>query len=120
MSLEILGAWVAKLGWVVLLPYLAWLYRRDKTKLDNTITKKETGELIDLKLAPLEQKIEMQNESLNDKFDLIISIVKAESLESSVQREEAKNQVKENTSLLCAIKTDVAVLKKEMEYTSRL
>tara|TARA_R110000782_G_scaffold75562_1_gene150632 strand:+ start:8938 stop:9300 length:363 start_codon:yes stop_codon:yes gene_type:complete len=120
MSLEILGAWVAKLGWVIFIPYLAWLYRKDKTKLDNTITKKETGELIDLKIAPLEQKIEMQNASLNDKFDLMVSLVKAESLESKIQRDEAKKQVKENTSLLCDIKTDVAVLKKEMEYTSRV
>ena len=87
MSLEILGAWVAKLGWVTIIPYLGWLYRRDKT---------------------------------NDKFDLMVSLVKAESLESKIQRDEAKKQVKENTSLLCDIKTDVAVLKKEMEYTSRV
>mgnify|MGYP003657592311 CR=1 FL=1 len=108
MSLEIIGAWLIKLGWVGFIPYLTWSYQRDKVKLEETITKKEAGELIDLKLAPLEQKIDNQAAGLHDKFDLLLDIVRSDNEKNSIQR-------KDNTDMLHSINTNVAVIKNEVD-----
>lgn len=108
MALEVFGGWVAKLGWVLILPYLGWLHRNDKIKLDNTFTKVETSSLIDLKMAPLEQKIDNQSRGLHDKFDLLLDLVKSDNEKNTSQR-------KENNQMLHTISKDVAVIRNEVD-----
>ena len=108
MSLEVVGGWLAKLGWTTMIPYLVWSHKRDKTKLDATLSKKETGELIDLKIAPLEQKSDNQAQGLHDKFDLLLNIVKSDNDKNTAQR-------KDNNDMLHNINTNVAVIKNEVD-----
>ena len=107
MSMEIIGAWAAKVGWLLILPYLVWLHKRDKTKLDDTYTKHETSELIDLKIAPMGQKMDNQSKGLHDKFDLLLVLVKSDNETNAGRR-------KEDSDMLHKISTSVAVIENEV------
>lgn len=112
MSLEVVGAWAAKLGWTGIIPYLIWSHKRDKVKLDNTYSKKETNELIDLKIEPVRLEYNGKTDSLHEKFDdkfgTLLELVKSNNEQNTLQR-------KENTDMLHEIRTSVAVVENEIK-----
>lgn len=109
MSGEALAVVVGKWAWVTIFPYLFWLHKKDKTKLDNTYTKKETSELIDLKVEPIRQECNGITNSLHDKFDTLLDLVKSNNDQNTAQRSE-------NNSMLHEIKTEVAVIKNDIKH----
>lgn len=74
--------------------HLYWMIRKDKTKLDQTLTKEETEQLVDLKLEPTKTKVETI-------FDLLHSMN-----ENSQTTAEGIQDIGKN----------VAVLKNDMEH----
>lgn len=112
MSGEVIASLAAKWGWTTILPYLVWLHKRDKTKLENTYTKKETNDLIDLKVDPIRNECNNRTDSLHDKFDdkfdTLLELVKTNNEQNTLQR-------KENTDMLHEIKTSVAVVENEIK-----
>ena len=84
--------------------FILWITKTNHTKIQNTYTKEETNELIDMKVAPLEQKIDNQSKGFHDKFDLLLEIVKSDA-----------TQRKDNTDMLHSINTNVAVIKTEVD-----
>jgi len=74
--------------------HLYWMIRRDKDKLDKTLTKEETEQLVDLKLEPTNTKVDTI-------FDLLHSMN-----ESSHKTAEGIQDIGKN----------VAVLKNDMEH----
>ncbi len=119
MSLELAGGLMVKFSWVVLVPYLSWLHKRSRIKLDNTISKDEANKLIDLKLAPLEIKLDNQTKGLNDKFDIILKLMQEDKADAKSSNERNRIQRKENTDLLNGISTDVEVIKSELTHLKK-
>ena len=115
MSVETIGVFVGKWIWVVIVPYLGWLKRQDKKKLDNTISRDGAKELIDLKLAPLEQKTDDNAKATNEKFDLVLDLIKTENEKDRVEKEKSSLQRKDNNEMLHTINTNVAVIKTEVD-----
>ena len=88
--------------------FILWITKTNHTKIQNTYTKEEANELIDLKVAPLEQKIDNQAAGLHDKFDLLLDIVRSDNEKNAIQR-------KDNTDMLHSINTNVAVIRNEVD-----
>ena len=97
MTVEVIGGWLAKLGWTALIPYLIWDHKRGKVRLENTLSKKETVELIDLKLSPMQKELTLKIDTLVEAYS------------------GATAQRKETQDLLQHISLDVAVVKSEVE-----
>jgi hypothetical protein len=105
--MEVAGVWATKLGVVALLGYLGWDYRKIRKKAEDSYTKNETKELIDLKIAPVTLKMDNQSESLHDKFDLLLVLVKSDNEANAGRR-------KEDSDMLHKISTSVAVIETEI------
>ncbi len=105
MSLEAVGAAVLKYSWGSLIPYLVWSYKRDKVKLDSMYTKKETSDLIDLKVKVVEQSCDNRANLLDSKFNTLMDVVKANTATSG-----------ETKDLLVSIKTEVAVIQNDITH----
>lgn len=114
MSLEIVGGWLLKFGWSAIIPYLFWIKKQDKLKLDKTMSKEDTSNLIDLKIAPIEQKIDSNAILLEDKFNLLLELVKKENESTRKDNEKSDLQRKENNQMLHSINTTVAVIENEV------
>jgi Mg2+ and Co2+ transporter CorA len=116
MSLETIGAFALKFGWSVFIPYILWIHKKDKTKLEDTYNKKEINDLIDLKLNPVKQSIINKHESLNSKFDLIMVMVKENNAEAKEQRKENARQAKDIQKYISDISENIAVMKNNLEH----
>ena len=95
--------------------FLLWVIKSNYTKLQDTYSKKETDSLINLKIVPLEQKIDSNTKGLEDKFEILMEIVKADN--ANIRKDNALHAVqrKENHDMLQTISTSVAVIKNEVE-----
>lgn len=79
--------------------HIYYALRRDKTKLDNTYTKKEVHEHVDLKLKPYDVKFK----GLDKQLDTLTVLIK-ESIEKG-DLDRGKNK-----EAISGIKTDIAVI----------
>ena len=84
MSAEI-GGLVGKFVYAAVagvVAHIYWLLRKDKNKLDNTYTKEETEQLINLKLDPIIEKVDVMYEMLRkidngiDAMNTSVAVVK--------------------------------------------
>ena len=107
MSMEIVGVWATKLGIGAVVAYLGWDYRKIRKKAEDSYTKKEVSDLVDLKIKPLTQKIDTSTQGLIDKFDLLLVLVKENT-------EKNANRIKEDSVMLHKISTSVAVIESEV------
>lgn len=120
MSVETLGAIgtvVLKFIWVPISGFVAhiwWSIRRDKIKLDNTLSKTEAKDLIALNLAPIKQEIELKLDNQNARIDTLLSSFQA-SVESIHETNKTINEkldhIQNNVS---EVKSNVAVLTNDL------
>mgnify|MGYP003634340698 CR=1 FL=1 len=95
--------------------FVLYVTKSNYSKLQDTYSRKETDSLIDLKIAPLEQKIDSNAKGLEDKFDILMEIVKADN--ANIREDNALHAIqrKENHTMLQAISTDVAVIRNDVD-----
>ena len=102
MPTEVAFVWGVKLIGGGLVTYLVglqgWITRQNHLRLQNTLSRTETAELIDLKINPLQSE-------LNLKIDQLIAATQA----GTSQRTETNDKLQQ-------ISTDMAVMKNEVVH----
>ncbi len=79
--------------------HIYWALKRDKTKLDNTYTKKEVHDHVDLKLKPYDVKFD----GLDKQLDVLAVLIKESIEKGDLDRGKNKEAISD-------IKTDIAVI----------
>lgn len=115
MTLEALGAWAIKLAWSPFVAYFLWLKKKDKDKLDDTFTKTETTDLIDLKLIAVQQEFSLKNQAMTDKIDNLAQMIMAGNNRESEQRDYSNSLLQTLTVDMQKMNTDVQVLSVEFK-----
>lgn len=97
-----------------LVGHIWWSIRRDKVKLDNTLTKAQTDDLIQLNLNPIKQELDLKIQAQNTRIDSLLTSFQA-SVESLHDTNKKINHKLDNIQTdVSGVKQDVAVLKNEM------
>ena len=103
MSLEAVGIYAFKTVVGVLFALFLWVTRMNHKKLQDTYTKEETSQLIDLKIEPLQKE-------LNLKIDQLIS----DTLIGTKQREETNEKLGKISTGMEVLKNEVGNLKERI------
>lgn len=118
MSAEVLVA-VLKYGWIPISGWFIWLKQQDKLKLDNTYSKAETKEQIQLHLDPLKSTHELKHQNLEEKLNSIQNMLTL--LNNQRQEDKEKSDVKDAALLevLSKMQTSLAVLEEKTNHNSK-
>jgi hypothetical protein len=112
--MEVVGVWATKLGIAAILGYLGYDYRKIRKKAEDSYTKDETKELIDLKIVPVDLKMDNQSKSLHEKFDLLLVLVKDNTEKNADRRKEDSDMLHKISTCVAVIENDVSNLKERM------
>ena len=96
------GAFVAVISGAI--GHIYYALRRDKTKLDNTYSRQEVNTQIDLKIKPVEVKLQSYDNQLRILTELMEKAIEVQNKRSA-----------ENLGAISDIKTDVAVILNEVK-----
>jgi hypothetical protein len=130
MSVEVIGAWVGKIAisliWTPFATYIWWTIKRDKKKLDDTYTKQETENLLNIKLDAQERatqlqlqanddKTQLQLQANDEKLNILMALIKTDIEDAKADRNKTEDTLKQIQKSISTLSTKTAVTINKVE-----